>query len=98
MSEQSNNVVPLDDYRRGNRFDNDDQIDLHKNISVPSYNYEAILAARKSFEQPTKTETDPVIVKIREVARDLSNLAAVRRHETGDQHEDYSPADERAAA
>lgn len=86
MSEHPSTVTPLYAGREGSRFDDDTQIDLHMN-TVPSYNLDAIRAAREAAEAARVTEVDPVIAEIRSAAHNLSNLTAVRRHTIGDDRE-----------
>lgn len=81
MNEQSNNIVSLDDYRKGSRFDGDTQIDLHTN-TVPNYDIDAIRAVREAYKSNV-VEEDPIALEIRRASHSLANLQAVRRHALG---------------
>lgn len=86
MSEQPNNVVQFPGSREGSRFEGSDvQLDLHKNVSVPKYNAEAIAAmheatrlareaaAQRSLELQANEPT------IEDITVCLNNLVKTRR-------------------
>lgn len=85
MSEQPNNVISLDDYRQGSRFDNDTHVDLHKNTTVPDYDPQDIArvhqidAARRAREAAIAAEQYTRQSGPELAGEDLARLAAVRR-------------------
>lgn len=83
MSEQPNNVVSLDDYRQGSRFNDDTQVDLQK--STLPYDATAIAKvhqieeARLAREAAYKAQQE-MLLSGPEIAQEmLANLEAVRK-------------------